>query len=369
MNLKSLSIAALLPLAVSCGGNGGSGSQQTTANVSAPSAQTIVKHFSMNVSSPSNEQEGHCGDNFTIAISSDGAMRVDKITLKVDGKDIATLPAGDSIYQLSTAGLRCGTVPVVAQIQSGDATEYVSKSIRLFSDITPTIKTYKILEQYPHDANAYTQGLVLEGDVMYESTGLRGQSSIRKVNFRKGDVIKSQPLDNRYFGEGLAMVGDKLYQLTWQSRRAFAYDKNTFQQIGEYQMSTEGWGLTALSADTLLLTDGTENLYFVDPNSFAVLKTIQVYDNVGPVERLNETELYNGHLLANIYQTDMIAEIDINTGKVINMINLEGILPDNLMSYNTDVLNGIAYDQAHDRLYVTGKNWPKMYLIKIIDTK
>ena len=365
-------MAALLPLALqSCGGGGTSGGSTTTQTTTANTQQQPAKqHFEIKILNQNPESTGKVGDNYSLSVTDDGTVTADSTIIKVDGKTIATLPKGESTFTIATSALRCGRVPVSVQFCLPDGkSEYASQSLMLYSDIVPKKKSYKVVATYPHDVDAYTQGLVYENGYLYESTGLKGKSTLRKVKIDNGDIIHSVNLDHEYFGEGLAMIGDRLMQLTWTSHVGFVYDKNTFQKLSEFSIATEGWGLSAINSDTLVLTSGSENLYFLEPNGMSPMKTIQVCDNLGVVQRLNETEMVKGRLLANIYQTDQIAEIDYNTGKVLSYIDLTGLLPDNLRTTSTDVLNGIAYDEAGDRLFVTGKNWPKLYIIKIIDTK
>ncbi len=365
-------LAALIPLAMqSCGGSGTTGGNTTSQTPTANTQQQPAKqHFEIKILNQNPESTGKVGDNYSLSITGDGTVTADSTIIKVDGKTLATLPKGETSFTIATSALRCGRVPVSVQFCLPDGnSEYASQSLMLYSDIVPKKKSYKVVATYPHDVAAYTQGLVYENGHLYESTGLKGKSTLRKVKIDNGDIIQSVNLDDEHFGEGLAMIGDRLMQLTWTSHVGFVYDKKSFQRLSEFSIATEGWGLSAINNDTLVLTSGSENLYFLEPNGFATVKTIQVCDNLGVVQRLNETEMVKGRLLANIYQTDQIAEIDYNTGKVLSYIDLEGLLPDNLRTTGTDVLNGIAYDEAGDRLFVTGKNWPKLYIIKIIDTK
>ena len=369
---NAILLAAMLPFAMqSCNSSSSGGSStNTTSQTSTVSQQPAKQHFEIKILNKNPESSGKIGDEYSLDITGDGTVTADSTIIKVDGKKIATLPKGETSFTIATSELRCGRVPVSVQFCLPDgANEYASQSLMLFSDIVPKKKSYQVVATYPHDVSAYTQGLVYENGYFYESTGLQRKSSLRKVKIDKGDIVQSVNLEDEYFGEGLAMIGDRLMQLTWTSHKGFVYDKKTFQRLSEFNVATEGWGLTALNNDTLILTSGSENLYFLEPTGFSTIKTIQVCDNLGVVQRLNETEMVKGRLLANIYQTDQIAEIDYNTGKVLSYIDLTGILPDNLQSSTTDVLNGIAYDAAGDKLYVTGKNWPKVFLIKIIDTK
>ncbi|MCR5453977.1 MAG: glutaminyl-peptide cyclotransferase [Bacteroidales bacterium] len=370
-HLYKLLIATLLPFSLqSCGGgtsdSGGNSSSQSSTTTNQP--PVAKQHFEIKILNKNPESLGKIGDVFNLDITGDGSVTADSIIIKVDGRTFATLPSSATTCEIPTANMRCGRVPVNVQFcLPGGKSEYAAQSLMLYSDIVPKKKGFQVVATYPHDVAAYTQGLVYENGYFYESTGLTRRSSLRKVKISDGNVMQSVNLEDQYFGEGLAMIGDKLMQLTWTSHKGFVYDKKTFERIAEFDVATEGWGLTALNSDTLILTSGSENLYFLEPNGFSTIKTLQVCDNLGVVQKLNETEMVKGSLLANIYQTNMIAEIDLNTGKVLSYIDLTGILPDNLRSSTTDVLNGIAYDEAGDRLFVTGKNWPKVFLIKIID--
>ncbi len=368
----SLAIAAALVGCNSQGSQQGTEASAPNGQNAAPAQQpqTVVKNFDLQVVNQNPESAGKCGDKFDMLLSriSEQSHQLQNVRadISIDGKVVASLQGNDSVYVLDTKYLRCGLLPVSVKVMAdGVQDEYISKTLELYSDIVPKTLGYKVLKTYNHDRDAYTQGLVIEGDHFYESTGLQRKSSLRKVSIANGEVMQSVPLEDEYFGEGLAMVGERLYQLTWRNHKAFLYDKKTLGRLQEFYLPTEGWGLTAVSADTLALTDGTCNLYMVEPGGFSTVRKLQVYDNAGPVVLLNESEMYHGHLLVNIYQSDIIAEVDYRTGKVINYIDLSGLLPDNLRDQHTDVLNGIAYDEAKDALYVTGKNWPKLYMIKI----
>jgi glutamine cyclotransferase len=231
----------------------------------------------------------------------------------------------------------------------------------------PPVATYQIVNAYPHDPAAFTQGLVYEADGwFYEGTGLNGRSTLRKVKLATGEVVQTRPISDTYFGEGIAVVNDKIYQLTWQSQIGFIYNKASFEQIGEFHYPTEGWGLTH-DGTRLIMSDGSDTLHFLDPQTLQETGTIQVYDNNGPVFRLNELEYINGQIYANIWQTDQIARISPQSGQVLGWVDLTGLLGPEDRQQPVDVLNGIAYDAAGDRLFVTGKLWPKLFEIKLID--
>ena len=225
--------------------------------------------------------------------------------------------------------------------------------------------TYEVLNTYPHDPAAFTQGLVYHEGYLYESTGLYGQSSLRKVALETGVVLQQADLPPNYFGEGLALWEDTLLQITWLEETGFIYDLEDFSLLGQFTYPTEGWGLTH-DGERLIMSDGSHRLYFLDPGTFEITGQVEVTDQGEPVERINELEHIQGEVYANIWLTDEIVRIDPGTGEVLGWIDLAGILPEALRAPDTDVLNGIAYDPAGDRLFVTGKNWPVLYEIRLV---
>src|SRR4030042_488797 len=233
---------------------------------------------------------------------------------------------------------------------------------------TPTIAsyyTYEVINTYIHDRDAFTQGLVYEDGVLYEGTGLKGRSSLREVELETGKVLQKLDLAAQYFGEGITIWGDEIIQLTWQSHVGFVYDKDSFELLHEFSYPTEGWGITH-DGTRLIMSDGTSTLHFLDPESLEEIGSVQVSDDNGPVVRLNELEYINGEVYANIWQTYCIVKIDPETGKVIGSIDLTGLLSAEDLTQSVDVLNGIAYDAEHDRLFVTGNLWPKLFEIKLV---
>ena len=225
-------------------------------------------------------------------------------------------------------------------------------------------RSYKVVHAYPHDPEAFTQGLLYDNGYLYESTGLEGHSSLRKVEIETGRVVQRVDVPGRYFAEGLAEWQSQLLQLTWVSHVGFIYDRATFRREAEFHYTGEGWGLTE-DGRNLIMSDGSETLRYMDPVQLRVVRTLRVKDGREPVANLNELEYVKGEILANIWQTDSIACISPETGRVTLWIDLSGLLPTAERGPNTDVLNGIAYDVSHDRLFVTGKRWPKLFEIKI----
>jgi len=231
----------------------------------------------------------------------------------------------------------------------------------LRADATAPVAGYSVQRAYPHDPAAFTQGLeYLNGD-LYESTGLNGRSSIRKVKLETGAVLQQRAISRDYFGEGLTIWKSTVIELTWQSQVAFVYDRDTFEPRRMFSYPGEGWGLTH-DATNLIMSDGTAELRFLDPETFKERRRVTVTDGGRPVPRLNELEYVKGQVFANIWTTDDIVRIDPGSGRVLGRIDLRGLLAESPTP--TDVLNGIAYDQAGDRLFVTGKLWPKLFEIK-----
>lgn len=226
------------------------------------------------------------------------------------------------------------------------------------------VYSYEVVNVYPHDPHAFTQGLLFDGGFLYESTGLHGQSSLRKVELETGKIVARRDVAEQYFAEGLALFQKRLFQLTWQDQKGFIYDRDTLAPQGEFSYAGEGWGLTH-DGKSLILSDGSNDLRFLDPTTFRVERTVSVYKQGERLNNLNELEYVKGEVFANIWQDDRIARIDPQTGRLVGLIDLKGLLPVQDHLPDTDVLNGIAYDAAGDRLFVTGKNWPKLFEIKL----
>lgn len=230
-------------------------------------------------------------------------------------------------------------------------------------DLTPVSK-YQVVNSYPHDRNAFTQGLAFENGFFYESTGLYGQSTLRKVELATGKVLQVQELAPQFFGEGVTIYQTKIIQLTWQSNLGFVYDKNSFARLQTFPYPTEGWGITH-DGRRLIMSDGTAKLRFLDPETFTEIGQLEVRDNNGPVTRLNELEYVKGEIYANVWPTDSLIRISPETGRVVGRIELAGLLTEAEQRPPVDVLNGIAYDAQNDRLFVTGKFWPKVFEIRL----
>jgi glutamine cyclotransferase len=227
---------------------------------------------------------------------------------------------------------------------------------------------YKVINVYPHDKRAFTQGLVFEGGFLYEGTGLVGRSTLRKVELETGKIVKGRKVSEEYFGEGITIYGDKIIQLTLRAKVGLIYDRESFELVGQFNYPTEGWGITH-NGKSLIRSDGTSTLYFLNPETFEQTGRIEVTDSDGPVSGLNELEYVQGQIYANVWRTDRVARIDPKTGRVTGWIDLAGLLGLYSRGQLVDVLNGIAYDAANGRLFVTGKLWPKLFEIEPVSPK
>jgi glutaminyl-peptide cyclotransferase len=223
---------------------------------------------------------------------------------------------------------------------------------------------FRVVHEFRHDPEAFTQGLEFRAGVLYEGTGLEGRSTLRKEDLSTGKVLEQIPLDPQYFGEGITVLNGKVLQLTWKSEHGFVYDQSSFRLLRGFDYRGEGWGL-ANDGTRVYMSDGTAQIRRIDPVSLRELQRITVHDGTQPIDQLNELEWVRGELYANIWQTDRIARISPDDGRVLGWIDLTGLLPARERSGNEDVLNGIAYDAEGDRLFVTGKLWPKLFEIKL----
>ena len=243
-------------------------------------------------------------------------------------------------------------------------------SVNVFSDIKPKKYTYKTINNYPHNSDFYTQGLEIHNGFLYEGAGENGKSGLYKINLANGNILQEHRLADKYFGEGVTILNNKIYQLTYHSQKGFIYNLDNFTLIDSFQFrSQQGWGLTN-DGKNLIMSNGSHEIIWLNPENFNEVKKIQVANNRGIINNLNELELINGNLFANVYTTNLVIEIDPETGKVLSEINMDGILnlyqnPDEKIDY----MNGIAWDTENERLFVTGKWWPRIFEIELISSE
>lgn len=290
----------------------------------------------------------------------------DSIKYSVDSRPVRSVPDTQGV-KLSTADLAFGGRLVTAVIYSGGDSSEINTNFQHLPSTPPAKLSYSVVNTYPHDTSSYTQGLQYVDGIFYESDGLRGESSLRKVEVKTGKVLKKVDIPDKYFAEGIAVVGDKVLMLTYQEGVGFVFDKNTLAKIAEfpYPGNREGWGLT-FDGTHLLNTDGTNTIYYLNKDTYQIQKSIEVYDNNGPVQSLNELEYIDGKIYANIYGQDRIVIIDPATGGVEAELNLAELAPYEDRAETGFVLNGIAYNPETKSLFVTGKKWNKLYEIKLM---
>jgi len=233
---------------------------------------------------------------------------------------------------------------------------------------TPAVYAYKVVRTYCHDPNAFTQGLAFENGILYESTGLHGSSTLRKVELETGRILQMYKLPAEFFAEGITIYRDRIIQLTYRSNVGFVYKKENFKLLKSFNYSTEGWGIT-YDGKRLITSDGTSTLHFLDPETLKQIGQIEVHDNNRPVSGLNELEYVEGEIFANVWPTELVARISPQTGEVTGWIYLTRLLSSQDAAQPVDVLNGIAYDAVNNRLFVTGKFWPKVFEIKLVSLK
>jgi len=303
-----------------------------------------------------------------VSLTEKNNKQIDKIQFYVNGKEVAT--EGNSATIL-TKDLGVGKHAITALAFYPGKTVKKNGSFEVFADKKPVVYNYKIIQSYPHDKKAYTQGLEYYNGFLYETTGHRGESTLRKVEIKTGKVLQKTALDKKYFGEGMTIVNNKIFWLTWENKKGFVYDLKTFEQKKEfaYVKSKEGWGLTQNETE-LIKSDGTNKIWFLDKETQKEKRSIQVYTNNRAVDKLNELELINGKLYANKWQQNTIIIINPNTGIVEGLADLRGLKKEmektQKLIPQDEVLNGIAFDAKNNRLFVTGKNWGKLFEIKLI---
>lgn len=305
----------------------------------------------------------------TITLKEKNDKQIDKVQFYINGKEFKT---NNNSLKINTSDFGLGKHQISALVFYPGKSKKINNSFQVFADKKPTIFDYEIVNTFPHDRNAYTQGLEFKNGFLYESTGRRGQSTLRKVDIKTGKVLQKIKLEDNYFGEGITIVNNKIIWLTWQSNKGFVYDLNTFKLEGEfkYEQSKEGWGLTQNETE-LIKSDGTNKIWFLDKETQKEKRAIKTYTHDRALSQLNELEFINGKLYANYYQKPVIAIINPINGVVEGLINLKGLEVEmkktQKLVANDEVLNGIAFDPKNNRIFVTGKNWSKLFEIKLVE--
>lgn len=364
--ILSLLTLLLITWTISCSGRPGQQAEQViTADYEEPGEERVKL---ISISAPADNSELTLGSLVQVVITPERTDQLpDSVVVFFNGSRTGSITSSPWEFSVApgentTTGRK--SVRVVAY-KKGKARTTLTRFVTVMSDVVPKRNGYRIINTYPHDREAFTQGLFYNDGLLYEGTG-ETNSSLREVELASGRILRQLNLDPSLFGEGITLYKDRIYQVTWTSNVGFVYDRSTFRQINRIYYQTQGWGLTTLD-DNIIMSDGTNVIYYIEPESFTVVSRREVYDNEKKVDQLNELEYINGELWANIWNTDLIARIDPVSGKVLAYIDLKGILNDPGVDTTEDVLNGIAYDKDNNRIFVTGKNWPRLFEIRITE--
>lgn len=319
---------------------------------------------------PFNDAAAQRGETFRVEVA---VNDIDKIqNLKVFVKDSVIFEGKPEkekyTFELNTSSWSLGSNQISLEARtSNKKVKRDNRFVKVLSDIFPKEYTAEVIQVYPHQTTSYTQGLEFDEGQLYEGTGSQGNtgiSMIAKVDYKSGEIQKKKELDTKYFGEGITIMNDELFQLTWQENTCFVYDKSSLERIKEFSYDGEGWGLCN-DGEFLIMSDGSERLSYRDPSNFALKKVIEVYSNEGPVRALNELEYINGKIFANVYQTDYIVVINPESGAVEKRIDASLVALDHRKT--GEVLNGIAYMPNSKQLFITGKNWPSLLEIGLVE--
>ncbi len=309
--------------------------------------------------SPAQNQTLKRGDEISFEISSKNHT-IDSVTLKAGEVSFSTT-ASNFRHILPTKKVGIIKIRLTAHVDGEKETHF--RNVIVLPEKAPKILTYEVINTFTHQKEDFTQGLLISGGNIYESTGQRGRSSVKKKNIKSGETLQQTNLPSNVFGEGLALLNNEFFQLTYTSGQCLVYNQK-LEKIRSHKYQGEGWGLTAYQ-DKLLMTDGSEKIYIRNSQNFSIIDELHVYDNTGKCDSLNELEIVNGYLYANVWFDNHVLVIDPQTGAVVQKIDFNGLLTSEEEA-EADALNGIAYDQDQDKLYVTGKYWPKLFEVKLI---
>jgi glutaminyl-peptide cyclotransferase len=363
LNRLFLALMILLSVGFSCRQTNNQ-QQPNTSTESAPETSTKKNVY---FTSPANNQTYKTGQVINLQVKlTDSLKRPDSVLFFIDNSRLAVIKKISEPVSWKTADAKVGlrNISLIAYFPSKEE-EQDNIQITLLSGTPPVLYTYQIVNTFPHDANAYTQGLIYSNGFLYEGTGVYGQSSLRKVKLTTGEVLQKYNLPNDIFGEGITTFDNKIIQISWKEQTAFLFDKISFSLLNKFNYPIkEGWGIS-YDGKNLIMSDGSEKIYFIDKDYFTEVSHLEVCDNHGFASRLNELEYIDGEIWANIWTTDTIVRINPKTGAITGKIELTNLLKTRDHSQNTDVLNGIAYDPQTKRIFVTGKNWPKLFEITV----
>ena len=363
----SLLTLLLVTWTISCSGRGGK--EPVSGKDTIMSADEELRINLINIITPGENAEFKLRDQIKVSLAPEDKSKLpDSVLVHFDGKAVTAIrsaPWECTVPSAFTTTTGRKSLKITAY-KAGRARTTITYFLIIMSDVIPGKNGYKVIHAYPHDTGAFTQGLFYDNGVLYEGTGQEAGSTLRAVDLKTGEILRQLNLSSNLFGEGITLYKDRIYQVTWTSKVGFVYDKSTFNLINKVYYQSEGWGLTTIG-DRIVMSDGTNTLYLLEPEMFTVTSRIEVYDNERLVDSLNELEYINGEIWANIWMTDLIARIYLASGKVIAYIDLKGILNDPETDTSVNVLNGIAFDPDGKRIFVTGKNWPKLFEIQLTE--
>lgn len=328
-------------------------------------ATALIEQKIYKINSPTQGQIVKPDEDFSINL--DGGAQPDSVIIMVNQRRQKLNETGTMSFKAQITDKLVGTREFQLKVHYSDSlseTHFIK--LLVVSQTAPVQYKYKLIRSFPHDAAAYTQGLIYHNNILYESTGRKTQSSVRKIDPKTGDVLKKKLIEPEYFGEGIAIIDNELFMLTYVSQIGFVFDANSFDLIRKFNLQTrEGWGLTSMNRQ-LVLSDGSANLYFYDPSYFSLMRQVEVCDQRGRVTNLNELEYTQHGIFANVYGENFIVLIDPETGILKGKVDLSNLFPPNVPETYDYVLNGIAYNQTSNTYYVTGKQWPVMHEIQIL---
>ena len=338
---KALIIIFLNTLFISCGSNSGEKKNDFSIKTNAIKGNISIS------------------ETLTLSLENKRKHPIDSVVFLLNNKKV------DEKMALNNHKL--GKYSIEATVYFNNEKQTVNTNITILNHVAPKIYTFHIINEYPHDITSYTQGIEFFNDTLYESTGQYKESKLRKLNYKTGAVIKNINLADEYFGEGLTILNDKIYQLTWKEGSGFVYDVNSFNKLSsfKYGNSKEGWGLCN-DANTIYKSDGTEKIWLLNPETLVEQDYIQVFTNKGKIGRINELEWINGQIYANIYQKNGVAIINPKNGAVVGVIDFSSLKEQVTQHEKLDVLNGIAYNTKTKTLFVTGKRWDKLFEVEVV---
>ena len=362
-----ISFVLLITWIISCSGRSGiksdSGLKQASSANEEP-APTLIKMIS-----PAENSEYKLGDQVKVILAPEEINHsLDSVIISFDGKAVKVLKSAPWELSIpSSFTTFTGRKSLKAVAFKNNKSQIIIRFLIFYSNTKPKRSGFKVIHTFTHDREAFTQGLLFDRGVLYEGTGQEAGSSLREVELETGKIIRQLNLESSLFGEGITLYNNRIYQVTWQNKVGFIYDRATFQLINKIYYQNQGWGLTTIN-DKIIMSDGSNVLYFFEPEMFTIVSRLEVYDNEKMIDQLNELEYIKGEIWANIWMSDLIARIDPATGKVNSYIDLSTIYPEpKRREENADVLNGIAYDNQNDRIFITGKRWPNLYEISVTE--